>query len=116
MGFNVVYSDKDKIESSIAQGGIPKESLILTRGEGESEASYYDDQGNLKPITKKSIFGSMVDANLWISKYDCKGQLISVYIDGDWVPCVVDENNKIIPFISEDDTIILDAGGAPIPD
>ena len=28
MGFNVVYSDKDKIESSIAQGGIPKESLL----------------------------------------------------------------------------------------
>lgn len=115
MGFNVVYSDKDKIESSIAQGVIPKESLILSRGDTQAEASYYDDQGNLKPITRKNTFNSMVDANLWISKYDCKGQLISVNINGDWTPCVVTEENKIIPFISEEDVIVLDAGGAPIP-
>ena len=30
MGFNVVYATKNKIESSIAQGVIPKESLIIT--------------------------------------------------------------------------------------
>ena len=44
MGFNVVYADKDKIESSIAQGVIPKESLILSQGEGQSEASYQEER------------------------------------------------------------------------
>lgn len=115
MGFNVVYADKDKIKSSIAQGVIPKESLILSQGEGQSEASYYDDQGKLRYITKKNSFSSMVEANLWVSKYDYKGELISVNTSNGWTPCVVDENNKIVPFISEEDTIILDAGGAPIP-
>lgn len=115
MGFNVVYSDKDKIESSIAQGVIPKESLILTNGEGQSEASYYDDQGNLKPIVaSKSTFESMVEANLWVSKYNCRGQIIAVKVDNSWMPCVVDENNKIYPLISTEDTIIFDAGGAPL--
>ena len=33
MAFNVVYADKDKIKSSIKQGIIPKESLILTTDE-----------------------------------------------------------------------------------
>lgn len=114
MGFNVVYADKDKIESSIAQGVIPKESLILSDGEGQSEASYYDDQGNLKYITKKNSFSSMVEANLWVSKYDYKGQLIAVKMSDGWTPCIVDENNKISPFVSEEDTIILDSGYAPL--
>lgn len=53
MAFNVIYADKNKIKSSIKQGIIPKESLILTTDENQSEAYYYDDVGKLKYITKK---------------------------------------------------------------
>lgn len=114
MGFNVAYVDKDKIESAIAQGIIPVESLIITAND-QAEASYYDDQGILKPIVKRNTFNSLNEATLWVNKYDCKGQLISVCINGDWTPCIVGQNNEITPFISEEDTIILEAGGAPIP-
>ena len=67
MAFNVVYADKDKIQSSIEQGIIPKESLILTNGTEQSEAYYYDDNGKLKYITKKTSFNSMTEALNWIT-------------------------------------------------
>lgn len=35
MGFNVVYADKDKINTSISNGTIPKESLILTNSDSK---------------------------------------------------------------------------------
>ena len=59
MAFNIVYADKDKIKSSIEQGIIPTESLILTNGDNQSEAFYYDDNGKLKQVTKKSSFNSL---------------------------------------------------------
>ena len=59
MGFNVVYADKDKINTSISNGTIPKESLILTNSDSkQAEAYYYDDSGKLKFITKKTKFNS----------------------------------------------------------
>ena len=111
MGFNVVYADKDKIESSIAQGVIPKESLILSQGEGQSEASYYDDQGKLRYITKKNSFSSMVEALTWINKYDYQGEIISIRKDNQWVPYTIDDNKKLIPIQSEYE--VIDGGGVP---
>ena len=53
--FNVAYADKNKIQNSIAQGAIPAESLIITNNEeGKAELSYYDENGNLKSIVKKT--------------------------------------------------------------
>lgn len=54
MAFNVVYSDKDRIQGAIESGVIPRESLVLTSDDAKrSEMYYYDDNGQLKTITKK---------------------------------------------------------------
>ena len=79
MSFSVVYADKDKIQSSIKKGIIPKESLILTTGNEQSEAYYYDDVGKLKYITKKTSFNSMIEAITWISRYNYSGEIISIF-------------------------------------
>ena len=89
MAFNVVYADKDKIKSSIEQGIIPTESLILTNGDNQSEAFYYDDNGKLKQVTKKSSFNSMTEALSWINKNDYSGEIISILENGKWNSYIV---------------------------
>ena len=45
MAFNVVYSDKDRIQGAIESGVIPRESLVLTSDDAKrSEMYYYDDK------------------------------------------------------------------------
>ena len=92
MSFNVVYANKDKIQSSINKGIIPKESLILTTGKEQSEAYYYDDVGKLKYITKKTSFNSLLEAHVWVAKYDYEGEIISVYENDKWIPYIVGKN------------------------
>lgn len=96
--FNVAYADKNKIQNSIAQGAIPAESLIITNNEeGKAELSYYDENGNLKSIVKKTQFESEVEARLWIAKYDYSGENISVYNakSGQWNSYIVGANGNI---------------------
>ena len=95
MSFSVVYADKDKIQSSIKKGIIPKESLILTTGNEQSEAYYYDDVGKLKYITKKTSFDSLLEARVWVAKYDYEGEIISVYENNKWVPYIVGKGQTI---------------------
>lgn len=92
MSFNVVYANKDKIQSNINKGVIPKESLILTTGKEQSEAYYYDDVGKLKYITKKTSFNSLLEAHVWVAKYDYEGEIISVYENDKWIPYIVGKN------------------------
>ena len=95
MGFNVVYANKDKINISISNGTIPKESLILTNSDSkQAEAYYYDDSGKLKFITKKTKFNSMVDALNWIVSYDYKGETVSIFQNNQWTPYIVDEKSR----------------------
>lgn len=120
MSFSVVYADKDKIQNSIAQKIIPMESLILTNSQDkESEAYYYDDKGNLKQITKRTTFGSLSEARIWVSKYNYDGELISVLQNDKYVPYMVGTEDKLysIPYKEEviltEDTVVLDGGSAP---
>ena len=120
MSFSVVYADKDKIQNSIAQNIIPMESLILTNGDDkESEAFYYDENGKLKQITKRTTFSSLSEARIWASKYDYVGELISVLQNDKYVPYMIGEGNKFysIPYKEEviltEDTVVLDGGSAP---
>lgn len=122
MSFSIVYADKDRIQNSIAQNIIPMESLILTNGEDkESEAFYYDENGKLKQITKRTTFGSLSEARIWASKYNYVGELISVLQDNKYVPYMVGEGNKFysIPYKEEviltEDTVVLAGGSAPKP-
>ena len=114
MAFNIVYADKDKIKSSIKQGIIPKESLILTTDENQSEAYYYDDVGKLKYITKKTSFSSLLEAHIWIAKYDYEGEIISVYENNKWIPYIVGKNQVItaIQYGQDDDYTLINGGNA----
>ena len=112
MAFNVVYADKNKIKSSIEQGIIPKESLILTTDENQSEAYYYDDEGNLKYITKKTSFDSIIEARAWIAKYDYKGEVISIFQNKQWTPYLVNEDNSITEIGKTSQYSLIDGGNA----
>lgn len=114
MAFNVIYADKNKIKSSIKQGIIPKESLILTTDENQSEAYYYDDVGKLKYITKKTSFSSLLEARIWVAKYDYEGEIISVYENNNWVPYIVGKNQVItaIQYGQDDDYTLINGGNA----
>lgn len=114
MAFNVIYADKNKIKSSIKQGIIPKESLILTTDENQSEAYYYDDVGKLKYITKKTSFSSLLEARIWVAKYDYEGEIISVYENNKWVPYIVGKNQVIttIQYGQDDDYTLINGGNA----
>ena len=118
MGFNVVYADKNKIKSSITQNIIPKESLILTaQDDKQSESYYYDDEGNLKFITKKTTFNSKIEARTWIARYgNYQGEIISIYQNNSYVPFLVNNNNELVPLqTGEEETAdfnIIDGGAA----
>lgn len=112
MAFNVVYADKDKIQPSIDQGIIPKESLILTNGADQSEAFYYDDNGKLKQITKKSSFNSITEALNWINKNDYSGEIISILENEKWNSYIVN-GKQLSRLLSESDLLSLEGGKAP---
>lgn len=113
MSFNVVYAPKDKIKPSISDNTIPKESLILTNAENQAEAYYYDDQGKLKYITKKTSFKSLIEARTWINKYDYRGEVVSIFKDNQWTPFIVDSTQRLVPIQQgEDHYDIIDGGNA----
>lgn len=118
--FKVAYVDKNKIDNSIAQQVIPNESLIVTNSEDKNaELSYYDENGNLKSIVKKTQFNSLAEAQYWIAKYgEYEGETISVLEDGKWNTYTVDDSgmNQIVyqqDVVSLLDDIIIDGGSAP---
>ena len=121
--FNVAYADKNKIQNSIVQGTIPAESLIITNNEeGKAELSYYDENGNLKSIVKKTQFESEAEARLWTAKYNYAGENISVYDakSGQWNSYIVSAGGDINKIAKAEDVesfmedLIIDGGGAPL--
>lgn len=120
--FKVAYANKDKIQNSIAQGVIPAESLIVTNNDNkEAELSYYDENGNLKSIVKKTAFASQAEALLWIAKYDYSGTNISIFdaASGDWNTYIVGSDGNLNKIAKAEDVvetlenIWIDGGSAP---
>ena len=120
--FKVAYANKDKIQNSITQGVIPAESLIVTNNDNkEAELSYYDENGNLKSIVKKTAFASKNEALLWIAKYDYSGTNISGFdaTSGDWDTYIVGSDGNLNKIVKADDdvetleNVWIDGGSAP---
>jgi len=124
--FKLAYVDKNKIENSIAQQVIPEESLIVTNNEDKSaELSYYDENGNLKSIVKKTAFASQAEALLWIAKYDYSGVNISVFdaATSDWNSYIVGGDGSLNKIAKADEVagdvmetlenVWIDGGSAP---
>lgn len=125
--FKIAYTNKDKIQNSISQGIIPEESLIITNNsENDAELSYYDENGNLKSIVKKTTFASESEARLWIAKYGYTGENISVYdADSDeWNNYIIGGDGSMNKIAKSDEVadeamkglenIWIDGGSAPV--
>ena len=119
--FKVAYANKDKIQNSITQGVIPAESLIVTNNDNkEAELSYYDENGNLKSIVKKTVFESEDEMRLWVAKYDYSGELITYKNkDNNWKSGIIKENSVVSDLpVNEDvilstDELYLNGGSVP---
>lgn len=119
--FKVAYANKDKIQNSITQGVIPAESLIVTNNDNkEAELSYYDENGNLKSIVKKTVFETEDEMRFWVAKYDYSGELITYKNkDNNWKSGIIKENSVVSDLpVNEDvilstDELCLNGGGVP---
>lgn len=102
MAIRVAYGKKTSIDSAIANGTIPKDSIIITKDEVEAELLFYDSDGNLKNIAERTRFTSIQEAEKWISIYPCNGLIFTIYNGTNWKPYMV--NNNQLSEIS--DTVI----------
>ena len=124
--FKIAYANKDKIQTSITQGVIPSESLIVTNNDNkEAELSYYDENGNVKSIVKKTAFASQAEALFWITKYDYSGVNISIFdaATSDWNSYIVGGDGSLNKIAKADEVagdvmetlenVWIDGGSAP---
>lgn len=93
----IAYGKRDNIQQAIADRTIPYNTLIITKDLDDPELFFYDVHGNLLPIAVRHRFDSEIEATDWVEKYPCPGQMITILIDGGWVPYMVMSDNTIEP-------------------
>lgn len=104
MGTRLAYGSRGAIDEAISSSQIPAETMIITNDSKEPEMFYLDSTKTLHSVKERSKFASLSEANLWISKYDCKGHILSIHNGSDWVAYIVAEDNNLKP-------ITVDSGG-----
>ena len=97
MGVKVAYGKRENVAPAIESGKIPNDSIIITRDESDTELLFYDADGELKVVAERTRFGSMEEAEQWVKKYPCKGYILNIQNDGEWVPYSVQEDNTLSP-------------------
>lgn len=117
MGVRVAYGPRAKITSAIASDIIPKDSLIITDDSAQAELFFYDADGVMKPISERTRFAAISEAQAWIETYDCAGHIIAVQNGADWTPYVVTADRKLSPVasgssVTVDDVKYIDGGTA----
>lgn len=108
MGVRVAYGPRAKITSAIASDIIPKDSLIITDDSAQAEFFFYDADGVMKPISERTRFDAISEAQAWIETYDCAGHIIAVQNGADWTPYIVTADKKLSPVASGSGTIVED--------
>ena len=93
----LAYGSIKKIQDAIDSGTIKAGTLIITSDEDNAgELFFYDNEGNLKRVEKKTKFTSYTDAVNWAKVWGSCGDIISIRgNDGKWSPYFVDENLQI---------------------
>ena len=116
MGVRVAYGQKGKIDSAIASGVIPTDSLIITSDSNKSELYFYDVSGKLKSISERDTFETFQEAQEWVLTYDCSGRIISVHNGANWTPYIVTDDKTLSPVtsgeINIDNIKVIDGGSA----
>lgn len=98
MGVKIAHGSRDNINQAIAKKLIPDDSLIITRGES-NELLFYDEDCGLTKLTSKNRFESFSQAQAWVKRYDCVGEIISIQNGTEWVPYIVQEHGILSPII-----------------
>lgn len=116
MGVRVAYGKKGKIPAAISSSVIPKDCLIITSDNKESELYFYDANGEIKNISERKQFETLTEAQDWIKAYNCAGHIITVHNGSDWIPYIVSTEGKLSPVSTGDVTVgdvkIIDGGTA----
>jgi hypothetical protein len=77
VAIRLAYGSRDDIQSAIKNNIIPNGTLIICRD--SDEMFFYDVGGTLKELTYKNQFETLQEAEGWVSKYDCGGEIIAVH-------------------------------------
>lgn len=97
MGVRVAYGRKENIANAINDGTIPKDCIIITKDDVDSELLFYDANGNLLPVEERTRFESFDEAQQWAITYPCNGSVFSVKSGDEWIPFIVQDDNSLAP-------------------
>ena len=97
----VAYGKRTGVQSAIDNGVIPKDTLIITKGDSDSEMLFYDTDGNLFPLAERTRFETLTEAEQWAKNYPCVGFIFTVQNGSEWMPYIVQSDNSLTPFKSE---------------
>lgn len=97
----VAYGERANIENAIKNRVIPKDCIIITKSDTESELFFYNSQGELSGVAERTRFKSKEDALSWIGNYDCRGSMLTVYENGYWYPYIVSDDSQLVPISQE---------------
>lgn len=97
----VAYGKKTGVQSAIDGGVIPRDTLIITKGDMDSEMLFYDADGNLFPLAERTRFETLTEAEQWAKNYPCVGFIFTVQNGSEWLPYIVQSDNTLKPFKSE---------------
>lgn len=98
--YKVAYGRKENMNLAIETGVIPTGSIILL--EDSPEIYFYDLNKNLKQYQEKYKFESYEDAEEWVDRYNCAGQILSVHEEGKCNLYIVNYDNKLSKLSSYD--------------
>ena len=109
MPYRLAFGPEGNIATAIVGGVIPKGTIILTTD--SEEIRFYDPYGNLRTYHHRKKFGSMDEAERWVLQNKCEGQILSIMIDGKYIPHIVQPDQSIepLPGYEEEDPIIVEA-------
>lgn len=113
MAYRLAYGASDNIATAIVGGVIPEGTIILTTD--SDEIRFYDPYGVLRTYLHRQKFDSMTEAERWVLKNKCEGQIISILKDGKYVPHIVQTDQSIEPLVDEEPVIVEAASHLEFP-
>jgi len=97
----VAYGQKTNLQTAINNGTVPTDTIVITKGEFDSEMLFYDADGNLIPIAERTRFETLTEAEQWAKTYPCVGFIFTVQNGSEWMPYIVQNDNSLTPFKGE---------------
>lgn len=103
MAIRVAYGKRENIQTAIFNGKIPKDCIIITKDDVESELLFYDADGVLRSVAERTRFLTYEDAVNWVKTYPSVGLVFTVYDGTEWKPYIVQNDNTLKPFNEDED-------------